>query len=61
MMGFALLMFCTIRTKQLRLALSRSVSRVGLVVVEVRSSPSIDTWNLIIFSCYSGEAAVMNA
>ena len=60
-MGFDLLMFRTIRTRQLHLALSRSVSCAGLVAMNVRSSPLIDTWNLIIFSRCSSEAAVMNA
>ena len=61
MMDFALLMFHTIRTRQLRLALSRSLSCAGLVAAGVRSSSSIDFWNLIIFLLCSGKAAVMNA
>ena len=49
-MVFALLMFLTIRTRQLRLVRFWSVSHAGLVAVGVRSSPLIATWNLIIFS-----------
>ena len=60
-MGFDLLMFHTIRTRQLCLAISRSVSCVGLVAVDVRSSLSINTWDLIIFSRCSSEVPVMNA
>ena len=60
-MVFALLMFLTIKTRQLRFVRSCLVSRVGLVAVGVRSSPSIATWNLRILSRCSGEAVVMNA